>query len=210
MPRLFTSVPYVVVLAGMGIAQLAWAQVWPAPAQAAAPTLPPPPGHPAWGPMYRLPPPAYYAGPAELPYDPKMPVPAGYRVVREPDYFALARGYASFGCIYSLGVAIAAGSDFANSSAYLLVPLVGPWITFGRRNHAECAEASGTDKSHCIGDRLLDVVLIIDGLAQVSTGLLVLAGHLAGRAKLVRTDLAWSAGPRRIGSGYGVGAIGSF
>jgi hypothetical protein len=158
---------------------------------------------PAAQPVQRLPPGEYLA-PAELPYDRNQPVPAGYRIVSTPDVVGVAAGYGMLALGYGAATAMALSTNFDNSTVYLLVPVFGPWLTIGRRHHADCS-------GPCAKDRFFDVAIVLDGLIQFGGGAALLKGYLMERHfKLVRRDLALSVAPQPMGSGYGVAAHATF
>jgi len=198
-----------VLLASLGLAPLARADdatVWPA----APPVASPPPGYPL-----SLPPPSLassgYQAPLELPYTAGEPIPLGYRLVEEPRYGLVTAGWVLTGVTYGLGAAAALSANFDNASGFMLVPFVGPWLTLGRRDHADCSDSSGADDGlRCVGDVFVILGIVADGLLQAGGAALLFSGYLAKRAKLVRADLAWSLSPRPIGSGYGLAATGAF
>jgi hypothetical protein len=203
--------PFVVVaLVGLGIAESAWAQYAPSP-YAQPPGYPPPAyGEPQ---LPRSPslPPAGYAPPAELPYEAGEPIPVGYRLVDEPRRGLVLAGFIVAGIAYGIGIMAAVAADFKNSSAYMTIPIAGPWLTLGRRRYGDCSESSSANEGlHCIGDAIIVMGIIADGAVQVIGGSLLFAGYVARQTKLVRNDLAWSVGPRLVGSGYGFGARASF
>jgi len=198
-----------VLLASLGLAPLARAEdttVW----IAAPPVASPPPGYPIALPPPSLPP-AGYQAPLELPYTAGEPIPLGYRLVEEPRHGLVTAGWVLTGVTYGLGAAAALSANFDNASGFMLVPFVGPWLTLGRRDHADCSDSSGADDGlRCVGDVFVILGIVADGLLQAGGAALLLSGYLAKRAKLVRADLAWSVAPRQIGSGYGLAASGAF
>jgi hypothetical protein len=202
----------IAVLAGLGVAESAWAQdVPPSPyAQPLAGYPPPAYGQPQ---LPRSPslPPAGYAPPAELPYEAGAPIPVGYRLVDEPRRGLVIAGFIVTSIAYGIGVLAAISANFENSSFYMTIPIVGPWLTLGRRHSSHCSDSSNADESlRCVGDIIIVTGLIADGAVQVIGGSLLVSGYVARQTKLVRSDLAWSVGPRRMGSGYGLAARASF
>jgi hypothetical protein len=200
----------VVALAGLGVAESARAQNVPSPYAQPFGYPPPAYGQPQ---LPRSPslPPAGYAPPAELPYEAGEPIPVGYRLVDEPRRGLVLAGFIVTAIAYGIGVMAAVAADFDNSSVYMTIPFVGPWLTLGRRQYGDCSDSSGADEGlRCVGDVFIVMGLIADGVVQTVGGSLLFAGYAARQTKLVRSDLAWSVGPRRVGSGYGFGARTSF
>lgn len=170
----------------------------------------PAPGYPMSAPPPSLAP-AGYQAPLELPYTAGEPVPLGYRLVEEPRYGLVTAGWVLTSVAYGLGVSAALSANLDNASGFMLVPFVGPWLTLGRRDRAECSDASGADDGlRCVGDVFVVLAIVADGLLQAGGAAMLLSGYLAKRAKLVRADQAWTVAPRRIGSGYGLAASGAF
>ena len=166
---------------------------------------------PAWA--EESPPPVAtgYQPPLELPYTPGEPIPLGYRLVEEPRYGLVTAGWVLAGVAYGVGVSAAMSANFDNASSFMLVPFVGPWLTLGRRDHADCSDSSGaSDGLRCVGDVFLILGIVADGLLQAGGAAMLFSGYLAKRKKLVRADWVWSLGPRPVGSGYGLAASGAF
>ena len=198
-----------VLLASLGLAPLARAEDIP-PSLPPPPVASPPPGYPLSLPPPSLSP-AGYQAPLELPYTAGEPIPLGYRLVEEPRYGLVTAGWVLTGVTYGLGAAAALSANFDNASGFMLVPFVGPWLTLGRRDHADCSDSSGADDGlRCVGDVFVILGIVADGLLQAGGAALLFSGYLAKRAKLVRANLAWSLSPRPIGSGYGLAATGAF
>jgi hypothetical protein len=53
-------------------------------------------------------------------------------------------------------------------------------------------------------------VLVFDGLMQATGAVLFIWGVSSKKKSYVRDDIALSLRPARVGSGYGVGAVGTF
>jgi hypothetical protein len=167
-----------------------------------------PDGQPYYPQSPALPPPGY-APPAGPPYQAGEPRPVGYRLVNEPIRGLVISGYITTGIAYGLGLMAAIAANFENSSAYMVVPIAGPWLTLGRRHRCTLSSSEG-ESYRCVGDFFVVLGLITDGVMQTIGGSLLLSGYLAGRTRSVRSDLAWSVGPRRVGSGYGLAASAAF
>ena len=199
--------PFLAVsLVGLTAAPSVWAQSAPA----APPPLPPPPAVPSYAP-----PPASsasgYQAPPELPYTAGESIPLGYRVVEEPRAGLVTAGWLVSGIAYGLSAMTAISVNGKNASSYLFMPFLGPWFTLGRRDYANCGSADSADSGlRCAGDVFVVMGLVADGVVQATGAALLFSGYLAKRTKLVRSDLAWSLGPRPMGSGYGLAASGAF
>jgi hypothetical protein len=101
--------------------------------------------------------------------------------------------------------------NFKNESGYLLIPFAGPWMTLGRRNYGNCdSESSSTETWACVANPFVVMGLIVDGVLQVAGGSLLLTGYVATTKRLVRGNATLSLTPLKFGTGYGIGAIGTF
>lgn len=186
--------------------------------------LPPPPPGFAYVPLAYPPAPAGYRyvpqtyanasgmqAPLELPYEAGKPIPFGYHVREESRRGLLVGGYILAGIPYGISTLVATSKDFGNSTGYLLVPFIGPWLTMGRRNYSECTDGNeDASKVGCLKDSFILMGLIMDGILQAGGGAMLLTGYLAKRKKLVRNDVSWSLAPSRFATAYGFSAIGTF
>lgn len=109
---------------------------------------------------------------------------------------------------WGLGTLIATGANFRNESVWLTVPIVGPWLTMGRREYNGCQNED--DGLGCLGDIFTTMGLILNGAVQAGGGTMLLVGNVATKKELVRNDMAMGLVPSRVGSGYGVRAFGAF
>lgn len=152
--------------------------------------------------------------PLEPPHASVHGIPKGYHFEEEPRRGLIIAGIILSGVPYTLGGLVAAGAGFKNASGLLMVPYVGPWMTLGLRNYScnDTSSDSDTDNSWgCLADAMVVMALTVDGLLQAGGGAMILGGSLSPTRKLVRNGaVSWSLGPRPIGTGYGLGAMGQF
>ncbi len=218
-------------LAFSGFSGLASAQAEP-PAPTAQPAPPPapappyaqpygyPPPYPPYPPPYPYPPYAYpvpYQQPApppkSLPYEGGR-VPEGYHVDESVRRGPAIGGAITFGVAYMMGITAASSYSFSNQSGWLALPLAGPFITMWTREN-RCLSSSDTSSypsTPCEDDKAtVRMLLVLDGMAQV-TGVALFAWGMSTTSKrLVRNDVTrLVVAPTRVGSGYGLGALGSF
>jgi hypothetical protein len=209
-----------------------------APAQPAAPAAPltaPPPappgaappayGYPAYpAPVAYPPPPPGYAyayptaprAPESVAYD-GGPVPAGYHVEERPRRGMLVAGPIILGVPYVLGLTVASSENFPNSTGWLAVPALGPWITLAARHRSNsCSDDFNGGCSDGSLDDSLDsttrTFLILDGLTQATGAILFIYG-LASPKKVIARDFVGSLNfaPAKIGrDGYGGVVMGLF
>lgn len=130
-------------------------------------------------------------------------------VRRGPRRGFLIAGYVTLGVPYGLGLVGAAAADFDNHSSWLALPVFGPFLTFARRERA-CNEIgdSAFDSAYCFSDRTFEWLLLVDGVMQVTGATFIAIGHSMGSVET--SEPAWAVTPARIGSGYGLGALGIF
>jgi len=118
----------------------------------------------------------------------------------------LIAGAVVLGVPYVLGAAIAAGGNYANKSAFLLIPAVGPWLTLGVRDHTCPPDDASCDAS----EALARTFLVLDAIMQTSGAAFLIWGIAGQKDVLVRDDVVFGFAPTKVGSGYGVGLFGSF
>ena len=150
--------------------------------------------------------------PARLPYEPGRPFPEGYRLQTSMNKPLLIAGIAVGGAGYVFGVAGAMDHGFEDNSGYLLVPLAGPWLMLaaGPDPAKPCSEdAPEGCADGGISYRVPAVVL--DGVVQALGAVLIVGGLTTTRHYLQRKDLTLSVVPASFGgTGYGLGAVGTF
>jgi hypothetical protein len=145
------------------------------------------------------------------------PVPAGYHVEERPRRGLVIAGTVVLAVPYGLGLAVAGGQNFPNSSGWLIVPGVGPWLTLLTRHKSSgCSGTSNSsDFDSCVDESLDDTTrtfLIIDGLMQTGGAVMLIAG-LAAPKKVIARDFVGSLHftPSTIGHhGYGAFLTGAF
>jgi hypothetical protein len=146
--------------------------------------------------------------PRELPYYEGEPAPQGYRLVERPRKGLVIAGALSLGIPYAISVSVAAGGQYNDTSGWLLIPVIGPWITAAkiRDDHCDDTTSSCGDAQ---GERGLAA---FDGLAQAAGAAMLVVGLAVPKRLWVRyaaTEL--SILPVRIGrEGYGVVGVGRF
>ncbi len=142
--------------------------------------------------------------PYELPYKVGQPIPPGYRLNEEPRWGLVSGGWILLGIPYGISLASALSADFKNESVWLVIPVLGPWMTIGRRDYYDC---DGTDaKLHtagCVADTFVVMGLIFDGVMQIGGATMVLLGYTQKKKTLVREQWGLELRPGVIGSGYG-------
>jgi hypothetical protein len=143
------------------------------------------------------------------------PVPTGYHVEERPRRGLVIAGTIVLAVPYGLGLAVAGGQNFPNSSGWLIVPGVGPWLTLLSRHKSGGCTSDSSGFSNCVDEGLDDTTrtfLIIDGLMQTGGAVMLIAG-LAAPKKVIARDFVGSLHftPSPIGrTGYGGFVTGSF
>jgi len=137
-----------------------------------------------------------------------MKIPRGYHLESTVRKGPLIAGGVVLFVPYVLGLSIAAGSNYSNSGGWLGIPVAGPWLTLAIRNHT-CASG---DTSCQADDAVVRTFLVLDAIMQ-TTGAAFLIWGIAGKKEyLQRDDVVRVIGvaPTRVGSGYGLGLLGTF
>ena len=148
------------------------------------------------------PPPYYDLYPDNLPYEKGQPVPNGYVVEKTSGTWAIVIGSVAVGVFYTYGLLATKRSD--GDAAWLFLPVLGPpALLVTHRGHC---------KPRCFG--IEQGSLVVDAIGQAAGAALFVAGFALSGSRLVREDLARPralvVAPMQVGSGYGVGAVGSF
>jgi hypothetical protein len=175
----------------------------------------PPPGYGYPPPAYPYPPGAYYPPPAAAPpaWKDGDPVPRGYHVEYETRRGLIIAGSVTMGVPYVIGLSIASSADFENSSGWLAVPALGPWLMMAFRDD-QCDEYNnqyGSEVGDCLSDSVIRVYLTLDGLAQAAGAIMLTVGLADKKSRLVANESSrFVITPTRVGSGYGLGALGRF
>ena len=119
------------------------------------------------------------------------------------------------GSAYAIGLTVASTDNFPNSTGWLAVPVLGPWITLAARHRTDCV-VDDTVFDSCSGtsddDSATRTFLILDGLTQ-ATGAVLLIYGIASPKKVVARDFVGSLHftPAKIGrDSYGGVLTGSF
>ena len=121
-----------------------------------------------------------------------MPVPEGYVVQTRANTGLIAGGLVGLGITYLTGVVIATGEDFSNGTTWALVPIVGPWGAIGARKYT-CGANDIPAAKKCVKAAVSEVrtvtFLAVDGIGQMASAVVLLAGLLSSTDELVRKDL---------------------
>jgi hypothetical protein len=165
----------------------------PSPATSRPPEQPYTP-QPAPGiPVEELPSPGRDARPPLLPYEEGLPVPAGYQVVDRPVTGLVTGGVIGMVTSYGAGIIVGATQGFKNGTGWLVAPIVGPWAAIATRKYECAASSTVAEARRCVNSAVGEVQLItflaVDGIAQLATGFVTLAGLVSTRKALLRTDL---------------------
>jgi hypothetical protein len=118
----------------------------------------------------------------------------------------LIAGPIIIGSAYVIGLTVASTDNFPNSTGWLVVPTLGPWITLASRHKTgyTCTDygCSGTND-----DNSTRTFLILDGLTQ-ATGTFLLIYGLASTKQVVARDFVGSLhfAPAEMGHG-GLGGL---
>ncbi len=115
-------------------------------------------------------------------------------------------GAVVFGVPYVLGLAVASTENFPNSTGWLVVPALGPWITLAARHRSGFEGCTDAVFSSCNNDdSTTRTFLVLDGLTQATGAILFIYG-LSSTKKVMARNFVGSLhlAPARIGrDGYG-------
>ena len=131
--------------------------------------------------------------PPVLPYYDGLPVPPGYKVVTHPATGIIAGGLIGFSAAYGAGIVVGATQGFKNASGWLAMPVAGPWLAVAERKYEQCktstVEQARACVQHAVGEVQFITFVAVDGVFQLATAFLTLAGALSSRDELIREDL---------------------
>ena len=140
------------------------------------------------------------------------PIPQGYHLEERPRRGLVIAGAVVLGVPYAIGLAGAGGGNFPNSSGWLIVPVLGPWLTLASRHSSRCSLSSSDVCINSGEDDVTRTFLILDGMMQLGGALMLTIG-LASPSKVVARDFVGSLhfAPSTIGrDGYGGFLTGKF
>jgi hypothetical protein len=122
-----------------------------------------------------------------------MPVPPGYEVVRHPASGLLIGGLVGMGASYGTALIVGATQGFDNASGWLAMPIAGPFLAIATRDYEECKTSTVAQARRCVGKAVGEVQYItfaaVDGVFQIASALVILAGAVSSRDELIRQDL---------------------
>jgi len=190
-------------------------QTYPAYPPAAYPQGAAPPGYPPPPPGYAYAYPTAPRPPESVPYDGGA-IPAGYHLEERPRRGAVIAGTVIVASAYALGLTVASTENFPNSTGWLVVPVVGPWITLAARHQTDCDGNLNGSFTVCTSssdeNNTTRTFLVLDGLTQ-ATGAILLIYGLASPKKVIARDFVGRLEftPAQMGkSGFGGFVMGSF
>jgi hypothetical protein len=149
------------------------------------------------------------AAPRELPYYEEEPAPQGYRLVERPRRGLVIAGALTLGVPYAISVSVAAGGNYNRTSGWLLIPVIGPWITTAKIPDHDCNDTPGSCDGSAQGERGMAA---FDGIAQAAGAAMLIVGLTVPKRLWIReTTAELSIVPTRIGrEGYGLVGVGRF
>jgi hypothetical protein len=121
-----------------------------------------------------------------------MPVPPGYVAQTRANSGLIAAGLVGLGVTYVAGLVVASGEDFGNGTSWALVPVIGPWGAIGARRY-NCKANDIPAAKKCVKAAVAEVrsvtFLAVDGIGQLASAVVFVAGLLSSSDELVREDL---------------------
>jgi hypothetical protein len=122
-----------------------------------------------------------------------MPVPPGYKVVTRPARGIITGGAVGLAASYGTAAILGAARGFDNASGWLAAPIIGPWLAITQRTYPNCVATMIDQARRCINRAVHEVQYItfvaVDGVFQLATGFLLLAGLMSSKDELIREDL---------------------
>jgi hypothetical protein len=115
----------------------------------------------------------------------------------------LIAGPIVLGVPWALGLLFASAANYENSSGWLVVPALGPWITLASRHRSNCSNSFDS----CVDtglDSMVQTTLVLDGLMQGAGAAMLIAGIASPKKVLARNIGRFTLTPAHIGrTGYG-------
>lgn len=142
-------------------------------------------------------------------------LPEGYRIERTWQSYWMVPSATMLGLSYFLAFTGAAAAERQNPYASLIIPFAGPFIALAKRE-TNCDRMALSSELGCTfsfveGDAPMTIALLLDGVAQIASGTLVVLSLGAPRYQFERRDVATlRVVPIQVGSGRGLGVRGSF
>jgi hypothetical protein len=147
----------------------------------------------------------------ELPYEEGRPIPPGYHAVRQVRRGLIIPGAIVTGVLWSLSLTGAVTADWDNSSGFLVIPGLGPWLMLvagGASNH--CPSMQSYSYSYCDDNSGLRGVLVLDALGQTAGVALLVSGLAFQRVRVLRDDVVVSLAPVARPGTHGLALVGTF
>jgi hypothetical protein len=142
-------------------------------------------------------------------------VPTGYHVEERARKGLIISGALLTGIPWAIGLAGVSSANFPNHSGWLVLPVLGPWLTLATRHQSRCTSDGYSDSSICIDDDtngLARTALVFDGLVQGTGAVLFIVG-ISSKSQVLTRDLGahLHLSPASIGhQGYGGFVYGEF
>jgi len=148
----------------------------------------------------------------ELPYEEGRPIPRGYHVVRQVRKGLIIPGSIVTGVLWGLSLTGAVAADWDNSSGFLVIPGLGPWLMLiagGASNHCSSGQTQPY-YSYCDDNSGLRSVLVLDALGQTAGVALFVSGLAFQRTRVLRNDVTVSLAPIAQPGTHGLALVGTF
>ncbi|HEV8245286.1 MAG TPA: hypothetical protein VGP93_05945, partial [Polyangiaceae bacterium] len=145
-----------------------------------------------------------------LPYQTGQPIPQGYYLESGVRRGPVIAGSIVLAVPYVFGVAF---TDLDQERVWLIVPVIGPWVTMANTDYScTTSPTSASYSFDCDTRRAGRTLLILDGLMQATGAALLIYGIASPRERLVRQDLyrGLVVTPQFSASGGGILARGEF
>jgi len=94
---------------------------------------------------------------------------------------------------YGAGLIVGATQGFDNATGWLALPIAGPWLAIAEREYEQCRTATVQQARRCVSKAVGEVQFItfvaVDGVFQIASSMILLAGAISGKDELIRQDL---------------------
>jgi hypothetical protein len=142
-------------------------------------------------------------------------LPEGYRIERTWQSYWIVPSATVLGISYVLALSGAMASEGRDPYASLAIPFAGPFVALAKRD-TNCDRMALASEFWCTfsfveGDANMTAALLVDGIAQIASGTLVVLAMSAPRYQFERRELgSLRVVPIHVGSARGLGVQGSF
>jgi hypothetical protein len=153
--------------------------------------------------------------PQSRPFTGGETLPEGYRIDRTWRSYWIVPSATMLGLSYFLALSGAVASEHQDPYASLVIPFAGPFVALAKRE-TNCDRLALASEFWCTfsfveGDAPMTLALLVDGIAQITSGTLLVLTLGAPRYQFERREMgSLRVVPIQVGSARGLGIRGSF